>query len=185
MARTGLIASLALSAAALAAALPRPATPAEGGGSLTFEATQAGAKFTGRFDRFNADIDFDPADPASCRFDVRIETASADTLESQRDEVLKGPDFFWVERYPVATYAGSGCRAQGGGYTLDGELMLRGVKRTVPLRFTYSAEGVGAGLEGSATLKRLAFGVGQGEWQSTEWVGDEVTVRFDLLLSAR
>jgi polyisoprenoid-binding protein YceI len=176
--RTGLIL-----AALLAAGLPPGANPTEGGGSLTFEASQAGAVFTGRFERFRADIDFDPADPAACRFDVRIETASADTLESQRDTVLKGPDFFWVEQHPVATYAGRGCRAQDKGYALDGELTLRGVTRTVPLRFTYAAGPNGAAIEGSARLSRLAFGVGQGEWRSTEWVGDEVTVRFDLLLS--
>jgi polyisoprenoid-binding protein YceI len=182
--RTGLSVAIVLSSAALAAALPRASNPAEGGGSLTFEATQAGAVFTGRFDRFRADIDFDPADPSTCRFDVRIETASADTLESQRDEVLKGPDFFWVEQHPVATYAGRGCRADGKGYALDGELTLRGVTRIVPLRFTYAPERGGGALEGSARLERLAFGVGQGEWQSTEWVGNEVTVRFDLLLPA-
>jgi len=171
-------------AATLAAVAPREAAPADGGGSLTFEATQAGARFTGRFGQFAADIDFDPADPASCRFEVRIETASADTRESQRDEVLKGPDFFWVQRYPVATYTGSGCRAVEGGYTLDGELELRGVRQRVPLRFTYTPGHGGAAIEGSARLSRLAFGVGQGEWQGTEWVGDEVTVRFDLLLTS-
>lgn len=177
MGRTGLIA-----AAALAALLPHAATTADAGGSLTFEATQAGARFTGRFDRFSADIAFDPADPASCRFEVRIDTASAETRESQRDELLKGPDFFWVERYPAATYTGTGCRAANAGYVLDGELALRGVKRKVPLRFTYTPGQRGASMTGEARLSRLAFGVGQGEWQDTEWVGDEVTVRFDLLL---
>ena len=172
-------------AAALAAMTPCAAVPADAGGSLTFEATQAGARFTGRFGEFAADIDFDPEDPASCRFEVRIRTGSADTRESQRDEVLKGPDFFWVERHPVATYTGSGCRAGERGYVLDGELELRGVKRPVPLRFTYTPGQGGAGIEGTARLSRLAFGVGQGEWQSTEWVGDEVTVRFDLLLPPR
>ena len=179
MGRTALIV-----AAALAATLPHPATPADGGGSLTFEATQAGATFTGRFGEFTADIDFDPADPAACRFEVRIDTASADTRESQRDEVLKGPEFFWVERYPEATYRGRGCRADGERYALDGELTLRGVTRPVPLRFSHATGRGGAVIEGSARLSRLAFGVGQGEWQSTEWVGDEVTVRFDLLLAA-
>ena len=178
MARSGLIA-----AAAMAALLPCTAGPADAGGSLTFEATQAGARFTGRFDRFSADIAFDPADPAACRFVVRIDTASADTRESQRDEVLKGPDFFWVERFPVATFTGSGCRAADGSYALDGELTLRGVKRQVPLRFSYTPGRGAAAMEGTARLSRLAFGVGQGEWQDTAWVGDEVTVRFDLLLS--
>ena len=38
-------------------------------------------------------------------------------------------------------------------------------------------------MKGSANLKRLAFGLGQGDWASTEWVGDDVDVRFDLKLA--
>lgn len=185
MGRTRLKLTPGLAALVLATALPGTAVPADGGGSLTFEATLAGASFAGMFTSFRADIDFDPASPTTCRFEVRIDTASADTRETERDEALRGPDFFWVERYPVATYEGGGCRVEGEGYAIDGTLELRGVKRAVPLRFTYTAERSGAALEGTANLSRLAFGVGQGEWQDTRWLDDEVTVRFDLLLSPR
>jgi hypothetical protein len=33
-------------------------------------------------------------------------------------------------------------------------------------------------------VKRLDFGVGQGDWKSTEWVGNDVTVTFNLRLVA-
>ena len=34
-------------------------------------------------------------------------------------------------------------------------------------------------------MKRLLFGVGQGEWKSTEWISDDVQVQFYLLLRPR
>jgi hypothetical protein len=34
-------------------------------------------------------------------------------------------------------------------------------------------------------VKRLLFGVGQGEWKSTEWISDDVQVQFNLLLRPR
>ena len=37
-------------------------------------------------------------------------------------------------------------------------------------------------MEGSSKLHRLAFGIGQGDFASTEWIGDEVDVRFELKL---
>ncbi len=37
-------------------------------------------------------------------------------------------------------------------------------------------------MKGTAELRRLDFGLGQGDWVSTEWVGDEVEVRFELTL---
>jgi polyisoprenoid-binding protein YceI len=177
-----LIGPLAALATALVLVPDRPTVAATAQGSLTFEALQAGARFTGSFARFTADIAFDPANPLACRFDVGIDTASADTGEAQRDGLLKGQDFFWVEHYPAASYHGGGCRRSPSGYTLDGELTLRGVTRPVGLSFAFEPGATSARITGSATLNRLDFGVGQGEWHSTEWVGNEVVVRFDLSL---
>ncbi len=157
----------------------------EKAGRLTFEATQAGARFTGEFSRFVADVAFNPSAPSECRFDVTIDTASAGTGESQRDGLLRGQDFFWVDRYPNASYQGSACRSEGAGFTLKGQLLLRGVARPVTLQFHFEPDSGGGGtLTGKAVVQRLDFGVGQGEWEGTEWVGNEVTVRFDLTLSA-
>jgi polyisoprenoid-binding protein YceI len=157
-----------------------------GAGGLTFEATQASARFTGRFTRFSADIDFDPAVPQACRFEVTIETGSAVTGESQRDGLLQGKDFFWIERYPTASYNGSACRREQAGYALDGQMTLRGVTHPVTLNFNFSPVPDGGGrMTGRASVQRLAFGVGQGEWAATEWLGNEVTVQFDLSLPAK
>ena len=42
--------------------------------------------------------------------------------------------------------------------------------------------GNGCELSGEVTIKRLDFGVGQGEWQSTEWVGNEVKLQYKVPL---
>ena len=60
----------------------------------------------------------------------------------------------------------------------------RGVGRDVNVLFTFqpAATGHGAALAGGTTIHRLDFGVGQGEWQDTKWLGDEVRIRFELTL---
>ena len=70
----------------------------------------------------------------------------------------------------------------GAGWRADGELTIRGVTKPVPVMFTLAPGDGPAVMKGNASLNRLAFGLGQGEWASTEWVGDEVDVRFDLRL---
>jgi polyisoprenoid-binding protein YceI len=54
----------------------------------------------------------------------------------------------------------------------------------VQVTFTLApaAGGNPATMKGGAGLSRLAFGLGQGEWASTEWIGDAVEVRFELKL---
>jgi polyisoprenoid-binding protein YceI len=58
------------------------------------------------------------------------------------------------------------------------------VTRDVRLRFTFKpgADGRTAVLAGGTTVQRLDYGVGQGEWTDTQWVGNEVRIRFELHL---
>jgi len=186
----GRIATLTLTGAALAGLVGGPAAAATAwqlepaASRLGFSATQAGAVFDGRFTRFGAEIHFDEADLASSRFEVDIDTSSADTGEARRDEILQGPDFFWVDRYPTAVFEAVDFSVSGDACLARGTLTLRGVSKPVPVRFRFERlpEG-GALLVGSARLRRLDFGVGQGEWTATEWIGDEVEVSFELRLS--
>ena len=152
---------------------------------LTFVATQAGGEFEGRFRRFTPVIVFDAADLAHSRLSVGIDATSAETGESERDNTLKGQDFFAVQRWPAARFESTTLRATGNGaFEATGRLTLRDVTRDVRLSFTFkpAADGKSAVLAGGTTVKRLDFGVGQGEWQDTQWVGNDVRIGFELLL---
>jgi len=59
---------------------------------------------------------------------------------------------------------------------------VRNVTRDVPIEFTFESKNGSAWLKGGAQLKRLDFGVGQGEWKDTEQVGNDVKINFVLLL---
>jgi polyisoprenoid-binding protein YceI len=154
---------------------------------LTFVGTQAGAEFEGAFKSFTADIRFDPQDLAGSRFDVKIDMASVDSQDSERDDTIKSDDLFAVKQFPSAHYVADKFTVQGnnkGGntFTGTGKLTLRNATREVPIEFTFEQKNGSAWLKGSAQLKRLDFGVGQGDWKDTENVGNEVKVNFVLLL---
>lgn len=151
-------------------------------GRLEFSATQAGAKFTGAFTRFQVALDFDPARPGEGRLDVTVEVASIDTQDAERDEILRGPDFFQVDAHPQAVFHAVRFERAGDGWRAPGDLTIRGVKRPVPVTFTLAAGTGHQVMIGNTRLSRLAFGIGRGEWTATEWVGDEVEVRFELKL---
>lgn len=150
---------------------------------LTFVGEQAGAQFEGAFDKFSADIRFDPKDLAGSRFDVKIDTASVNTKDSERDETLRGADLFDVKRFAGAHYVADKFTDKGGNkYSATGKLTLRDVTKDVPIEFTFQSKEGGAWLKGTAKIKRLDFGVGQGEWKDTATVGNDVQVRFALRL---
>lgn len=155
--------------------------------TLGFTATQSGADFDGRFAKFHAQIIFTDDDLANSRFDVEVDTQSVDTTEDDRDSALRGEDLFSVEKYPQARFVTSSfTRKKAGQYEAVGKLTIRDVTREIRVPFTFrTAREAGkpvAWLKGNVTLNRLDFGVGQGDWQDTSVVANEVKVKFALRL---
>lgn len=150
---------------------------------LAFVGTQAGADFEGVFEKFAADIQFDPKDLTTSRFDVTIDVKSVNSKDKERDGIVKSADLFSADKWPTAHYSASKFTDQGAGkYLATGELTIRDVTRDVPVEFTHVVDASGAWLKGSAKIKRLEFGVGQGEWKDTQWVANDVRVTFALRL---
>ena len=114
---------------------------------------------------------------------MTVETASIQTQDAERDEILKSPDFFWIEKHPQAVFHASKFERAGAGWRAAGELTIRGVKKAATVSFTLTPAATATVMKGTASLKRLAFGLGQGDWASTEWIGDDVEVRFELKLA--
>jgi len=152
---------------------------------LRFTAVQAGGDFDGEFRRFEAAIHFEAADLPGSRFQVSVDTGSVDTKDADRDSILRGPEFFDVARWPTARFETTGFRALGPArYEATGKLTLRDVTREVrlPFEFVVDSDGESATMKGGTSIQRLDYGVGQGEWEDTTWVGNEVKIAFELRL---
>jgi polyisoprenoid-binding protein YceI len=152
---------------------------------LEFVGVQAGAEFKGSFHKFNADVEFAPDALASSHFDVQIDVKSVDSMDKDRDTTIRGPDIFDVAHWPTAHYVTRSFTKTATGYAAVGALTLRGVTKDVPIDFQFTPAAAGAKLEGSAKVKRLDFGAGQGDWKSTEWVADAVKITFSLVLKPK
>jgi polyisoprenoid-binding protein YceI len=168
------------------------ATPAAAGftadpvqSRLGFTGTQSGAPFKAVFHKFTAAVDFSPDALAAAHFDVVIELKSVDSQDGDRDKTIRGPDIFDADHFPTAHYVTKAFTKTATGYAATGALTLRGVTKDVPIDFQFTTTAAGAKLDGSAKLNRLEFGAGQGDWKSTQWVGDAVKVEFSLVLTPK
>ena len=149
--------------------------------NLGFTATFSGAKFEGQFKSWQAEIAFDPANPAAGRAKVTIDMTSAATGDKQRDQALPDSDWFDVKKSPQAFFEATGFTAKGGnGYEAQGTLTIRGVKKPVTMPFTLDTAGDSAHATGQLEITRTDYGVGQGEWTDGSMVGLKVTIHFDL-----
>ena len=181
---TATIVGTLLFAAAAAHAAP-PGFTADPASKLEFVGVQAGADFKGVFHKFTASVDFAPDALGDSHIDVLIDMNSVDSQDKDRDKTIHGADVFDVTHFPTAHYVTKSITKTALGYAAVGSLTMHGVTKDVPIDFQFVAAGTGAKLDGTAKLKRLDFGVGQGDWKSTEWVADLVKVNFTLVLKPK
>ena len=173
--------SVALAAFAPALAAPSAWTVDKAASRLTFKSAFAGEDFEGAFRRWDAQIVFDPKQLAASKAVVTVETGSAATGNSERDEAMPSGDWFNVAKFPRATFATRSFKDLGGGrYQAIGDLTIRGVSKPVTLPFTLAITGDQAKMSGSVAVNRTLFGVGQGQFSSAETVPLNVTINISL-----
>ena len=155
------------------------------GSSLKFTGSYQGEAFEGSFPGFGTALRFDPAQLGSSRLDVVIPIASATTGSEDYDDEMLGNAFFDAKKFPQARYTATKFRALGGNrFAADGTLSLHGVSKPVTLTFTWTP-GAKPVLDGKATVKRLAFGIGAGEWADTEMLPDEISVTTKVVFTPK
>lgn len=152
---------------------------------VEFSFTQAGARNTGRFERFNVDYQPPGSDGSGGSLEVVIDVDSLNTRDGDRDSMLRSGYFFEVDFFPEARFESSAIREiQNGVYEAEGTLTIRDVSRPQTISFVAEPDDAagpgGMHLHGSVTIQRLAFGLGQGDWRATTWIRNDVTVSYSV-----
>ena len=153
------------------------------GSSLVFAGTYQGEVFTGRFPGFSTRFSFDPQRLAGAKLDVDIPLATATTANSDYDGEMRGDAFFDAARFPQAHFSATKFRSLGGNrYAADGTLSLHGISKPVTLTFTWTP-GTTPVLSGKATVRRLEFGVGGGDWADTSLIPDAIAISTKVVFA--
>lgn len=150
--------------------------------TLTFTATQNGAPVTGKFTHFSGDINFDPAQLDKSNVKIIVDVGSISDAYNQLSDTLKSAEWFNTKLFPQAVFQTTGFTKTGDKtYQAKGTLTIRDKTQAIVLNFSqeeYSQ--TKAKMTGSTTIKRTAFGVGQGEWSDIKAVKDDVQVNFTV-----
>lgn len=143
----------------------------------------------GEFGNVTGTVDFDAANPEASKVDVSIEVASLYTRDAQRDGHMKSPDILDAEANPSVTFKSTKVSKAGAGYSVVGNLTLRGKTGEVILNVTNVSDEVTdpwtlkrRGVTANTKFNRSAFGMG---WNMElpgvgPMVSDEVEVSIDL-----
>lgn len=123
----------------------------------------------GLFNDFEIGIAAAEEDFSDASFTAEIDVNSIDTGVKMRDDHLRSPDFFEVEKFPKMTFTSTSIEktTQKDRYKLKGNLTLKGITKPVTMDLWYRGtieDDKGrkiAGFQITGTLNRLDFNVGE------------------------
>jgi len=127
-------------------------------------------------------------DLATSAVTARLDAASIDTRDANRDKHLRSADFFDVENYPTWTFISTSVSAAGAEAVITGDLTIHGVTREVELTTEFNGTATDAygklraGFSARTEISRKDFGL---TWNVAleaggVLVGDKVTINLEI-----
>jgi len=162
------------------ASAPSPYRLEPGHTAITFSYRQLGIlSSAGRISHAEGEGVFDPGTPDNSTIAVEIDMSSLTVGNTLFDAALRGPDYFDVAHFPVATFRSTRVTSTGAASaTVDGLLTLHGVARPVRLTASYrecAPPRQGLDMSVSGKVRRSDFGIGRNAFL----VGDEIILRIN------
>jgi K(+)-stimulated pyrophosphate-energized sodium pump len=135
----------------------------------------------GNINNVSGSIDFG-TDYTTAKMNISIDVNAMNTSNTDRDDHLKGDDFFAVAKFPTITFVSDRIELVNGLYNAHGKLTVKDVTKDVVIPFNYLGnqespfkEGLFiSSLEGEFTINRSEFGVTGYDGV----LGEEVTIEI-------
>lgn len=153
--------------------------------TVMFGYTQMGVTMEGQFNKFTAQLAFDPAKLKAAQAKIDVDIASIDTGVDEANEEVVGKQWFNAQTFPTASFVSTGMKSLGGNrYEASGKLSIKGTTRDVIVPVTFSSAGARGQFDGVLNIKRLDYAIGEGAWSDVGTVADEISIKFHFVVTA-
>lgn len=140
---------------------------------------------TGTFKAFSGELETENDNFTDAEINFNLDTETVDTNQEQRDEHLKGADFFDSAQYPEISFKSTSFTKDGDDYELKGDLTIKDVTKPVKLNVEFGGSATDfygnekAGFEINGKINRKDFGL---TWNGITEAG-AIVVGEDIKLS--
>ena len=153
--------------------------------SLSFISKQMNVPVEGSFKSFRSKIAFDPAKPAAARAELEIDMASIDAGSKDANDEVVTKAWFNTREFPVARFVSSSVKPLGGNrFEVAGKMTIKGKTLDLSTPVTVTQQGNSASFDGSLTIKRADYAIGEGMWADFSAVANEIQIKFHLVATA-
>ena len=136
--------------------------PVDSKSEVKFTIKNFGVNTSGTLSGLTGTIQFDSTKFSSSSFNVTVDVNTINTGIDMRDNHLKKEDYFYAEKYPKISFTSTSIKPADKGYTISGQLTIKGVSKSVSFPFTAVKQDDGILFSGSFSINRKDFNVGGG-----------------------
>jgi polyisoprenoid-binding protein YceI len=148
---------------------------------IAFSYTQMGVTMDGHFKTFSSQLSFDPAQPAKAKAVIDVDLASVDTGTTEGDDEVAGKQWFNTPVFPTARFESGSVKALGDNhYEVAGKLTIKGQTRDILVPASFTAQGPFGVFDGTFTIRRGDFAIGEGSWSAFDVVANDVQIKFQI-----
>jgi polyisoprenoid-binding protein YceI len=142
----------------------------------------------GNINNVSGSIDFG-TDYTTAKMNISIDVNAMNTSNTDRDDHLKGDDFFDVAKFPTITFVSNEIVLENGFYNAHGQLTVKGVTKDIVIPFEYLGNQESpfkkglfiSSLEGEFVINRSEFGVTGYDGVLGEEVTIEIAAEIDQM----
>lgn len=146
------------------------------------------SKVKGSFSSYEATVEANEEDLQGALIDFKIDVASINTNNTDRDNHLRSADFFDAEQFPYITFKANDIVKKGDEYELTGDLTMRGVTRPTTFEVEYGGkatnpwgvEVVAFNVEGKVNRKDFGLTWNQALETGGVMVGEDIKITLEL-----
>lgn len=154
--------------------------------AINFVYKQMGVAVDGKFKKFASQLTFDPAKPAAAKATFDVDLASVDTGAPEGDQEVAGKPWFNTKAFPTARFVSGTVKPLGGNkYEVAGQLTIKGKTQDVVVPATFTAQGNSGVFDGSFTIRRADFTIGEGSWAKFDIVANDVLIKFRITATSK
>ena len=154
--------------------------------AINFTYKQMGVAVDGKFKKFASQLNFDPAKPTAAKATFDVELASVDTGAPEGDQEVAGKPWFNTKAFPTAKFVSGTVKPLGGNkYEVAGQLSIKGKTQDVVVPATFTAQGNTGVFDGSFTIRRADFSIGEGSWAKFDIVANDVLIKFRITANSK
>ena len=154
--------------------------------SINFEVRHLGvSNVHGSLSGVKGTVAYDEKDITKSKIEATADTATVNTNVERRDQDLKSPKYFDVQKYPQLSFKSTSVSNAGGKLTMTGDLTLNGVTKSITLDvdgpappLTDKQGKTRSGFSATGRLKRSEYNFGSGTPNAV--IGDDIKFSIDV-----